>query len=130
MDYGLTKQKLPRDFSYPLKRNTLDAALMSAGITQIHAVYYWVPKSGGMVVCSNFCGEERVGWAAAGQSSITIYAVPGTERQTIEQALLTNGLTRLCAWLRAAEDAGNTWRGTDHSIVFSFTKGSLSSTTT
>jgi hypothetical protein len=40
MNYGFSQQKLPRGFSFPLKRSALDAALAAAGITHIHVVYY------------------------------------------------------------------------------------------
>lgn len=38
--YGLFKEKLPKDQSYPLKRSLLDAAFAAAGITCIHHVHY------------------------------------------------------------------------------------------
>src|SRR6266496_1851581 len=76
MNYGFDKQKLPRGFSFALKRSALDVALTSAGITHIHVVYYWFGKSGDFILRADFCGEGNVGWAAAGQASITLYAVP------------------------------------------------------
>jgi hypothetical protein len=128
MEYGFDKQKLPRGFSYPLKRSILDAALTEAGITRVHCVYYWLGHSGDIILRADYCGEANHAWAA-GQASITLCAVPSEERRETESALLHQALPQLCTWLRTAEQAGNVWRGVDHTIVFHVKNGFLSVTT-
>ena len=126
MDYSFDKSKLPQGMSYPLKRSVLDAALQAAGVSRIHAVYYWLRQSGNVVMRAEYCGESNKGWFAVGQSSITLYAVPSDERRETERLLLEKGLPDLCAWLKKAEDAGNTWRGKNHHLAIECTKGELS----
>ena len=66
---------------------------------------------------ADHCGEGRRGWFAAGLSAITVYAVPSSERQATETALVADGLPRLVAWLKALEQAGNVRRGGDQHFV-------------
>jgi hypothetical protein len=80
MQYAFDKRKLPRDFSFPLKRSLLDAVLTQAQIARVHCVYYWLRQSGDIVLRADYCGETNQAWAA-GQASITLYAVPSVERQ-------------------------------------------------
>jgi hypothetical protein len=128
MTYAFDKQKLPRGFGFPLKRSILDAALTEAAITGVYCVYYWLRHSGDIVLRADYCGEANHAWAA-GQASITLYAVPSGERRATEAALLHQALPRLCTWLHTAERAGNVWRGVDHTIVFHVKNGYLSVTT-
>jgi len=125
MLYAFDKQKLPRGFSFPLNRSVLDAALAQAAIARVHCVYYWLRQSGDIVLHANYSGETNQAWAA-GQSSITLYAVPSAERRETESAIIHQALPQLCTWLQTAERAGNVWRGNDHTIVFHFKHGLLS----
>jgi hypothetical protein len=129
MVYAFDKHKVPRGFSFPLNRSVLDAALSEARITRVHCVYYWSRHSGDIVLRADYCGEANHAWAA-GQASITLYAVPAAERRETESALIQHALPQLCTWLQTAEQAGNVWRGVDHTIVFHFKHGVLSATTT
>jgi hypothetical protein len=124
MQYAFDKRKLPRDFSFPLKRSLLDAALTQAQIARVHCVYYWLRQSGDIVLRADYCGETNQAWAA-GQASITLYAVPSVERQETESAIVHQALPQLCTWLQTAEQAGNVWRGNNHMIVFHFKHGLL-----
>src|SRR5262245_29887756 len=110
LTYAFDKHKLPKGFSFPLKRSALDAALSGAGITQVDCVYYWLGRPGHIVRRADFCGESNRVWAA-GRSRITLYAVPASERRETETLLLQTALPQLCAWLHNAEQAGNVWRG-------------------
>ena len=127
--YAFNKDKLPQGCSFPLKHSALDAALDGAGVAQVHSVYYWLRRSGHIVLRADFCGEANRAWAA-GRSSITLYAVPASERRETEAILLQTALPQLCAWLKNAEQAGNVWRGVDHTLVFHLKNGALSATTT
>lgn len=105
--YGFDKHRLPKGFSYPLGRTALDAALRGHNIRHVHAVYYWLTRDAHRVMRADYCGESRTGWAAAGRSAITVYAVRSPDRRLINQILLADVLPSLCAWLARAEHAGN-----------------------
>lgn len=126
LEYGFDKAKLPRGLSFPLGRSVLDRALEQAGVTGVHCVYYWRRQSGDVVLRAEYCGEGRKGWAAAGMSSVTVYAVPSAERKATEQAVLEQGLPRLVAWLRELERAGNTRRGVDQHLAVSYAASAVS----
>jgi hypothetical protein len=124
MEYAFDKHKLPRGFSFPLNRSVLDAALTQARIAHVYCVYYWLRQSGDIVLRADYCGETNRAWAA-GQASITLYAVPSLERRETEAVLIHQALPQLCTWLQTAEQAKNVWRGNNHAIVFHFEHGSL-----
>ncbi len=121
--YGFDKAKLPRGLSFPLKRSVLDAALLKAGLSGIHCVYYWLRQSGHVVIRVEYCGEGRRAWAAAGQASITVYAVPSADRQATEACLVSEVLPQMVCWLEALESAGNVRRGVDQHFVATFEAG-------
>lgn len=129
MVYAFDKHRLPRGFSFPLKRSILDSALTTAHITHVHCVYYWWRQAGDIVLRADYCGEANRAWAA-GQTSITLYAVPACERSETDSALIAQVLPQLCTWLQTAELAGNVWRGVDQTLVFQFKNSSLWSSTT
>ncbi len=115
--YSFDKAKLPRGLSFPLRRSALDTVLLEAGVTGIHCVYHWVRQGGEVLLRADFCGEGRRGWAAAGLTSITVYAVPSGERKQAESCLVSEVLPRMAFWLKDLEQAGNTRRGVDQSFV-------------
>src|SRR5215218_8531361 len=117
MIYSFDKHKLPRGFSFPLNRTVLDTALSEAHITQVDCVYYWLRHSGDIVLRADY-RREASQMRAAGQASITLYAVPSKERRETQILLIHQALPQLCTWLQAAQQAGNVWRGNDHTIVF------------
>src|SRR5207248_1614955 len=116
-----------RGFAYPLKRNALDVALDSAGVTRISHVHYSFHRSCDELLRADFSGEAS---AFSGQpqrfldehgsSSITIYGVPSQERAAVATTLLADGLPALCRWLSAAERAGNVWRAAGHHLVLRY----------
>ena len=121
--YALDRAKIPRTLSFPLKRPALDSALDSAGVASLAVVYFWTRQRGDVVLRADFCGEAH--HAAAGQSTVTVYAVPAAQRRETEVALLREALPRLAAWLRRAESAGNAWRGSDHHLAIHYRAGEL-----
>lgn len=130
LGYSFTKQNLPRGFSYPLGRAALDAALLTADIQYVHAIYYWPVSSDGAIIRAEYMSEAAKGWFAAGRTSITLYAVPATERRTTNQLLMTDILPAFCSWLSNAERAANVWRGSDHSLYYFIRHGVVSRTET
>jgi hypothetical protein len=122
-DYSFKKAKIPKGMSFPLKRSRLDAALLESGVEGIHFVYYRMWQSGNFVLHGDFCGEQRRAWAAAGLSTITIYAVPSSERHAVETALETELLPKLMRWLLLLQKAGNTGRAADRHFIASWCNG-------
>jgi hypothetical protein len=125
MEYAFDKHRLPKGQSFPLKRSVLDTHLDVARLKTVWIVYYWVRNAGSVVLRADYCGEGRKGWATAGRTTLTVYAVPSGERKETEIIVVRDILPKLVAWLRKAEDSGNTWRGADHEIVFNLEDGAL-----
>jgi hypothetical protein len=125
LTYAFDKAKVPQGLSYPLKRSVLDAALLEAGVSGIRCVYYWLRQRGHIVMRADFSGEGRRGWAAAGLASITVYAVPSSDRQVIEAALVSQVLPRMICWLRELESPGTSRRGVDHHFVAGWEAGAV-----
>jgi hypothetical protein len=121
--YAFDKKKVPRGLSFPLKRSVLDAALLEAGVSRIHGVYYWLRHNSQIVMRADFCGEGRRGWAAAGLTSLTVYAVPSAQRQATEAALVSEVLPQMVRWLKGLELSGNVRRGVDQHFVASWEAG-------
>src|SRR5262245_42374291 len=122
--YGFDRAKIPQFLGFPLKRSALDAALGSAGVASLAAVYFWMRQGGDIVLRADYCGEARRA-AAAGQSTVTVYAVPAAERRETEGVLVREALPRLSSWLRSVESAGNAWRGSDHHLAIHYRAGKL-----
>ena len=120
-EYSFSKDKLPRGYSYPLKRSLLDERLDEAELTKIQGVYYcFNRKSDNLILRGDYFGEARKGWAGAGLSSIWLWAVRSEERKVIETVLVNEALPALIVWLRKAEQEGNVWRATSRHIDFRF----------
>jgi hypothetical protein len=124
LKYSFTKNKIPRGSSYPLKRSLLDSVLESSSINVVALVFYFMRHGGNIVMRADFL-REGLGFAMDGKASVTVYSVPGQERQQIETLLIMEGLPRICMWLQHVEQAGNAWRGKNHSIVVEFVAGAL-----
>jgi hypothetical protein len=125
-NYHFDKAKIPKGMSFPLKRSRLDAALLESGLSALGGVSYLLRQSGDIVLRGEYCGEQRRGSAAAGQSSITVYAVPSEQRSQVESALEAELLPRLLSWLREIEQAGNVRRAADRHFVASWSEGQTS----
>ena len=125
-DYHFRKAKIPKGMSFPLKRSRLDAALLESGLSALSGISYLLGQSGDIVLRGEYCGEQRRGWAAAGQSSITVYAVSSERRIEVESALEGELLPRLLSWLREIEQAGNVRRAADRHFVATWSDGRTS----
>jgi hypothetical protein len=119
MDYPFSKHKLPKGFSFPLKRSVLDALLDASEITGLSGVsFIYSSQSREILLRASFFGEAHKGWAAAGLTSLTFYAVPSGLKNEIESAMSASVLPRLCDWLRMVEQKGNAWRGQSRHLEF------------
>ena len=70
-------------------------------------MYYWLRHKSQIVMRAHFCGEGRRGWASAGLTSLTVYAVPSAQRQATEAALVSEVLPQMVRWLKGLELSGN-----------------------
>ncbi|MGH9939486.1 MAG: hypothetical protein ACREAM_24870, partial [Blastocatellia bacterium] len=83
-EYSFSKSKLPRGYSYPLKRGLLDEWLDEAELTKIANVHYCFNlKSDNFILQGDYFGEAHKSWAGAGLSSIWLWAVRSEERKVI-----------------------------------------------
>lgn len=128
MEYPFHKFKIPKGYSYPLKRSVLDAWLETTGLTQLAGVsYVFFQHSDNLVIRALFTGET-IKYRTAGTYQVWIYAVPSAEKSAIEQLIMTEALPILGDWLMAAEKAGNSWRGKSHHLEISYLNGRLAAT--
>jgi hypothetical protein len=123
LKYLYGKDKLPRDWSYPLKRSVLDAALRAAGVTGLFSVRY---SYGGAKQLSRplhvqFDGDEPRPFGP-GAVSITVYAVPSGERSSV-MAQLESSLAAVCNWIRRTETAPPAWRMTRRAVAVEMRHG-------
>jgi hypothetical protein len=117
--YDFSKDKLPRAFSYPLKRSLLDAALNDASVMNaVYSVRYLFGRGKGPATIDALFSPERNGAhvSVSGKSLITVWAVPREERKACEDILIAAGLPILCEWLAQTSHAGNVWRSTSHDL--------------
>ena len=130
-EYWLSKAKLPKTLSYPLKRSMLDAALKLASVYgSVYSVHYTARTSENQVLEANFGPEPMGNFGAgryfdSGKVLITIWAVQAQERMTTERILVEEGLPILCRWLAKAQAEGNAWRGSRHSLSLAIINGQL-----
>ncbi|MFN7930212.1 MAG: hypothetical protein U0Y68_20265 [Blastocatellia bacterium] len=118
-EYSFSKDKIPKGYSYPLKRSVLDGQLDETNLTKIANVYYcFSHNSDDLILRGRYFGEAHKGWAGAGLSSIWLWAVPVQNRKDIETLLIENALPKLIAWLQKAESEGNVWRAKSRHLDF------------
>ena len=95
MPYPFDKEKLPRELSFPLKRSVLDSFLAPGSIVdELHHVYFSRPQRSGLIVRTQYCGEDQRGWYAAGKSALWVFAVPLPERKQIALKGMHHALAR------------------------------------
>jgi hypothetical protein len=123
--YTFSKDKLPKELSYPLKRSLLDAALRAASVYEtVWFVRYFKRRNGNTVLDAYFSPEQG-GYATSGKVVVTVWSVPAKERKETENLVLNQGLPSLCRWLAQSRSEGNVWRGSGHSLTFECADGTL-----
>jgi hypothetical protein len=120
--YYFYKDRLPKGWSYPLRRSVLDAALQSAGVTTVMFVNYSRLR-GGSLKGGRYPWPMRVAFMpdspsspTSGKMDITVYAVPSTQRRATELAIESK-LAAICNWIRRSESAPLGWRMTEHVVT-------------
>lgn len=102
MEYGFSKDKIPKHLCYPIKRSLLDSILKESETERIQWVTYAIRAGGNVVIRANFIGEAHK-LPTIGRIGLTIYAVPIEEKNETERLLVENGLPRLVEWLKKVE---------------------------
>ena len=114
--YSFSKDKLPKTLSYPLKRSLLDAALRQSSVYETVWFVRYISRQYGDTVISAHFSPEQYSYAASGKVWMDVWAVPPSERKSVEGMLLSQGLPLLCAWLANLATAGDAWRSLGHSF--------------
>ena len=128
LTYGFSKDKLPKAFSYPLKRSLLDHAITGASVGEaVYSVRYLFGRGAGPTTLDAMFVPEpsNAHESVRGRSLITVWAVPNEERKACEDILVADGLPKLCQWLSKSLSAGNVWRSTAHHLTLSLRDGVL-----
>lgn len=128
LQYGFSKDKLPRAFSYPLKRSLLDVALDEVSVTQtVYSVRYLFGRGTSSTTLHAWFTPESSGAhvSVSGKSLITVWAVPREQRKSCEDLFIDAGLPILCRWLAQTATAGNVWRSTQHELSLVVRDGKL-----
>ena len=123
--YTFSKDKLPKELSYPLKRSLLDGALRNASVYETVWFVRYLKRHTGNTALDAYFSPEQHGYASSGKVVITVWSVPAKERKATEYLLLNQGLPSLCRWLVQTRSEGNVWRGSGHSLTFECAGGTL-----
>lgn len=116
MEYGFSKDKVPKGLSYPLKRSVLDSSFEEYEISQIFFVYYFLRTGGNNVMRADYEGEGKKNFAA-GKTTVTVYAVPSEKRKITENLLVQQGLPALLNWIKNIETSNEGFRIKDRHFV-------------
>jgi hypothetical protein len=125
MEYAFSKDKLPKQLSYPLKRSFLDKVLEESGTKRIEWVSYYIRAGGNVVIRANFIGEAHK-TPTIGKIGLTIYAIPTLEKRRVEELLIEKGLPKFIDWLKKIEVAGEGWRSKTRLFEIHFENDELS----
>jgi hypothetical protein len=125
MEYEFHKSKIPKDFSYPIKRNILEGFLENSETNRIKWVSFnFGSQKTNIVVWANFIGEAHTA-GSAGNIGLYVYAVPSDERKQIETLLIEEGLPKFIEWLKKLEKLGEGWRQKTRLFEIEYKKGEL-----
>ncbi len=106
------KLRLRREFSFPLKRSTLDAFLDDRGISAVTAVAYCGPSDDRRVLCADYHGPRKNGMSHS--LNLWVNAVPSAIRHHVAQVIEKDLLAKLGAWIIQFTDRSKTSNQMDH----------------
>jgi hypothetical protein len=118
------KAKLPKGFSFPIKRSVLDEFLRREGITNVTGVGYCGNSGHKVVLGANYYGPRSK--SSRHTLTLWIYAVPSEIRRPIEELVVSAALPRLAEWLLSFSDGSLLRAKTDHSTSFALEGVSVS----
>jgi hypothetical protein len=123
LDYHFSRHKVPRGFSYPMKRSLLDPAIAERGIKSIRSVVFYFSRSRESVVAVNYTGEQNDKILQPGSFSFWIYAVRSTERSSIQESIMRLVLPTALDWIVELDHAGNVRRTGNHHFAARLVEG-------
>ncbi|WP_435007138.1 hypothetical protein P12x_004512 [Tundrisphaera lichenicola] len=110
------KAKLPKGFSFPMKRSVLDNFLRREGITKVTGVSFCGNSGDNIVLTARYYGPRRK--SSRHTLSLSIYAVPSEIRKLVEELVVNEALPRLAKWLLSFSEESLLRARTDHSMTF------------
>src|SRR3954466_3937868 len=112
--YQWWRRRVGRDYSFPLKRSDLDAALARSAAVPLHAVTLWpaAASAGDLLVgAAKWTGVDgRPPGPPPHTASLTFYAVPRARRAEITRLVAEEALPRLLTWMRDIDRGPETRR--------------------
>jgi hypothetical protein len=117
LSYSFSRHKIPRTFSYPMKRTALDAAISARNIRSIESVVYYFVLAPRSIFRVAYNGEQNKEILKPGAFSIWIYAVPSTEKLRIQEMILRSVVPVALDWIEELDHAGNVRRTGNHHFV-------------
>ena len=116
LGYRLSRHKMPRGFSYPVKRSELDAAIAALGIKSVESLVLFFQRVPESNLSVTYTGEQSYGIGKPGTFSSWSYAVPSTERSAIQESIMRFMLPTALDWIAEIERAGNVRRLSNHHL--------------
>lgn len=107
LGYSVSKDRLTRGWSYPLKRSLLDRALTEAGVSNVSSVTYVLDTRPLSDPHRPPLSVTHMG--LAGRCTITVRSVPSESRLGVAEAL-TDLLGDIARWIAGVDDREPTWR--------------------
>jgi hypothetical protein len=66
LGYQFSRHKVPRGFSYPMKRGVLDAAIAARGLQSVASVVFYFRRAPESIFTVTYTGEQNDGGHALG----------------------------------------------------------------
>jgi len=117
------RPKLPRGYSYPIKRGKLDCILDASQVLSVTSVAFCHCHDDGLVLSVDYW-ETRQKPVQYGLQ-LWIHAVPSKERHVIQDTLLVKVFPVLVTWIKTIDRPAIGFNQTDHSIRFFIRNGSM-----
>jgi hypothetical protein len=117
------RPKLPRGYSYPMKRGELDRILDASQVVSVTSVAFCGCPDDHRVLEANYWGPRRK--HAEHGLQLWICAVSSQERHVVHDTLLEKVFPVLVTWIKTFDSLATTLSQTDHSIRFFIRDGNL-----
>jgi hypothetical protein len=114
LSYRFSRRKIPRGFSYPMKRSMLDAVIAAGGIQSVASVVFYFKRAPESLFTVSYTGEQNDGILDPGTFSIWIYAVPSIERSGVQESIMRSVIPAALDWIVEIGHAGNVRRMGNH----------------
>ena len=123
LGYRFSRSKVPRGFSYPMKRSVLDAAIAARGVHSVASVVFYFQRGPESILTVTYTGEQNDGILKPGTFSIWIYAVPSIERSTVQESIMRFVIPTALDWIVEIDHAGNVRRTGNHHFAARLIEG-------